>query len=81
MRFPPQGEGRVVRMQFDGSSGAEALQECSSAVEKLREYAAVSQDGALQASNQPPADVSAPPTQVGQFGVYSIKRKIIIMAR
>lgn len=65
----PQGEGRMVRMQFDGSSRAEALQECSSAVEKLREYTTVSQDGALQASNQSPADVSAPLIQVGQFAV------------
>lgn len=65
----PQGQGRIVRMQFDGSSRAEALRECSSAVEKLREYTTVSQDDALQASNQSPADVSAPPTQVGQFAV------------
>lgn len=65
----PQGEGRMVRMQFDGSSRAEALQECSSAAEKLREYTTVSQDGTLQASNQSPADVSASPTKVGQFAV------------
>lgn len=54
-------------MQFDGRSRAEALQECSSAVEKLREYTTVSQDDALQAANQSPADASAPATQVGQF--------------
>lgn len=65
----PQGEGRMVRMQFDGSSRAEALHECSSAVEKLRAYTAVSQDDAPQASNQSPADVSAHATQVGQFAV------------
>ncbi|CAG03159.1 unnamed protein product [Tetraodon nigroviridis] len=58
-RFTVKGEGRMVRMQFDGSSRAEALQECSSAAEKLREYTTVSQDGARQASNQSPADVSA----------------------
>lgn len=57
----------MVRMQFDGRSRAEALQECSSAVEKLREYTTVSQDDALQAANQSPADASAPATQVGQF--------------
>lgn len=59
----------MVRMQFDGSSRAEALQECSSAVEKLSEYTTVSQDDALQAANQSPADVSAPATQVGHFAV------------
>lgn len=57
----------MVRMQFDGHSRAEALQECSSAVEKLREYTTVSQDDALQAANQSPADASAPQTQVGHF--------------
>lgn len=65
----PQGEGRMVRMQFDGSSRAEALQECSSAVEKLREYTTVSQDDALQASNQSPAEAPASATQVGQFAL------------
>uniref|UniRef100_A0A3B4WDX2 REC114 meiotic recombination protein n=1 Tax=Seriola lalandi dorsalis TaxID=1841481 RepID=A0A3B4WDX2_SERLL len=33
-----QGESRMIRMQFDGSSRAEAIKECSSAVEKLMEY-------------------------------------------
>ncbi|XP_029702033.1 meiotic recombination protein REC114 isoform X2 [Takifugu rubripes] len=62
-RFTLKGEGRMVRMQFDGRSRAEALQECSSAVEKLREYTTVSQDDALQAANQSPADAPAPATQ------------------
>ncbi|TWW67467.1 meiotic recombination protein REC114 [Takifugu flavidus] len=65
-RFTLKGEGRMVRMQFDGRSRAEALQECSSAVEKLREYTTVSQDDALQAANQSPADASAPATQTRQ---------------
>lgn len=59
----------MVRMQFDGSSRAEALQECLSAVEKLREYTTVSQDDAPQAPNQAPAGASASATQVGQFAV------------
>lgn len=57
----------MIRMQFDGSSRAEAIKECSTVVEKLREYIPITQDDALPAPYQPPAEVSAPAIQVGHF--------------
>ncbi|XP_069374310.1 meiotic recombination protein REC114 isoform X2 [Paralichthys olivaceus] len=58
------GEGRMMRMQFDGSSREEAVKECSSAVGKLKEYMPVTtQDNAPPPYNQPPAEVSAPVIQ------------------
>lgn len=57
----------MIRMQFDGSSRAEAINECSTVVEKLREYIPITQDDALPAPNQSPAEVSAPAIQVGHF--------------
>ncbi|XP_030269107.1 meiotic recombination protein REC114 isoform X2 [Sparus aurata] len=58
------GEGRMIRMQFDGSSRAEAIKECSSAVEKLMEYMPVTtQDDAPLPPNQSPAEVSMPVLQ------------------
>ncbi|XP_039982867.1 meiotic recombination protein REC114 isoform X2 [Xiphias gladius] len=63
-RFTVQGESRVIRLQFDGSSRADAVKECSSAVEKLTEYMPVTtQDDAPPLHNQPPAEVSAPVRQ------------------
>ncbi|XP_069374296.1 meiotic recombination protein REC114 isoform X1 [Paralichthys olivaceus] len=59
-----KGEGRMMRMQFDGSSREEAVKECSSAVGKLKEYMPVTtQDNAPPPYNQPPAEVSAPVIQ------------------
>lgn len=69
-----QGESRLLRMQFDGRNRAEAVKECSSAVEKLREYLSVSnQDDAPLPANQPPTDVCAPVTQVIQFPFQHIQ--------
>ncbi|XP_042371910.1 meiotic recombination protein REC114 [Plectropomus leopardus] len=63
-RFTMKGESRMMRMQFDGSSQAEAIKECSSAVEKLMEHIPVTtQDDAPLPPNQSPAEVSAPVTQ------------------
>uniref|UniRef100_A0A4W6EQV1 Si:ch1073-75f15.2 n=1 Tax=Lates calcarifer TaxID=8187 RepID=A0A4W6EQV1_LATCA len=63
-RFTVKGESRMIRMQFDGSSRAEAIKECSSAVEKLMEYLPVTtQDDAPLPLNQPPAEASAPVIQ------------------
>ncbi|XP_029001342.1 meiotic recombination protein REC114 isoform X2 [Betta splendens] len=56
-RLNVQGESRMMRMQFDGSNKAEAIKECSRAVEKLKEYVSVtSQDDAPTSSNQPPTE-------------------------
>ncbi|KAM7406404.1 hypothetical protein PAMP_000783 [Pampus punctatissimus] len=56
-RFTVKGESRMIRMQFDGSSRAEAIRECSSAVEKLMEYLPVTtQDDAPPPPNQPPTE-------------------------
>lgn len=52
-----QGENCMMRMQFAGSSTAEALNQCSRAVEKLMEYVPVT---AVEVSathpNQPPTE-------------------------
>ncbi|XP_044191492.1 meiotic recombination protein REC114 [Thunnus albacares] len=71
-RFTVRGESRMIRMQFDGSSRAEAIKECSSAVEKLMEYLPVTtQDDAPPPLNQPPTEVSAPLIQGKAVGVES----------
>ncbi|AWP01877.1 putative meiotic recombination protein REC114 isoform 2 [Scophthalmus maximus] len=84
-RVTVEGESRMIRMQFEGSCRAEAVKECSSAVDKLTEYMPVTtQDQAPPSHNQPPADVSAPGTQGTEVGVepevvqgsLSIKRLI-----
>ncbi|XP_037553491.1 meiotic recombination protein REC114 [Nematolebias whitei] len=60
-----KGESRMIRMQFDGSSTAETINQCSSAVEKLMEYVPVSAlGGASVHPNQPPTEVPAPGTQL-----------------
>ncbi|XP_041851859.1 meiotic recombination protein REC114 [Melanotaenia boesemani] len=65
LRFTVKGENRMIRMQFDGRSRAEAINECSNAVEKLREYIPVTTlDDASLHLNQPPTDVPAPATQL-----------------
>ncbi|XP_018522346.1 meiotic recombination protein REC114 [Lates calcarifer] len=69
-RFTVKGESRMIRMQFDGSSRAEAIKECSSAVEKLMEYLPVTtQDDAPLPLNQPPAEASAPVIQGKAVGI------------
>lgn len=55
----------MVRMQFDGSSRAEAIKECSTVMEKLKEYIPMNQEDAPLPPNQPPAEASAPVTEVG----------------
>ncbi|KAK5615454.1 hypothetical protein CRENBAI_000704 [Crenichthys baileyi] len=57
-RFTVKGESRMIRMQFDGSSTAEAVNQCSRAVEKLMEYVPVmSVEVAAIHTNQPPTEV------------------------
>ncbi|XP_026150015.1 meiotic recombination protein REC114 [Mastacembelus armatus] len=57
LRLTLKGESRMMRMQFDGSSKAEAIEECSSALEKLMEYMPVTtQDDAPLPPNQPPSE-------------------------
>ncbi|XP_029354443.1 meiotic recombination protein REC114 [Echeneis naucrates] len=64
------GESRMMRMQFDGNTRAEAIKKCSSAVEKLMVYLPVpTQDDAPLAHNQPPTEVSAPVIQGKAVGV------------
>ncbi|KAM9766017.1 meiotic recombination protein REC114 [Menidia menidia] len=64
LRFTVKGETRMIRMQFDGSSRAEAINECLSAAEKLREYVPVTTlDDASTHPNQPPAEIPPPVTQ------------------
>ncbi|KAF7211835.1 meiotic recombination protein REC114 isoform X2 [Nothobranchius furzeri] len=60
-----KGENRMIRMQFDGGSTAEAINQCSSAVQKLMEYVPVTSIASIR-PNQPPTEVSAAETQVGE---------------
>ncbi|XP_053171759.1 meiotic recombination protein REC114 [Scomber japonicus] len=70
LRLTVTGESRMIRMQFEGSSRAEAIKQCSSAVEKLMEYLPVTtQDDALPTPNQPPTEISAPVIQGKAVGV------------
>ncbi|XP_031704346.1 meiotic recombination protein REC114 isoform X1 [Anarrhichthys ocellatus] len=63
-RYTVMGESRMMRMQFDGSSRAEAIKECSSAVEKLMEYTSVTTlDDTPLPPIQSPAEASAPVIQ------------------
>ncbi|XP_051800819.1 meiotic recombination protein REC114 [Acanthochromis polyacanthus] len=63
-RFTVQGESRMVRMQFDRRGRTEAIDECSSAVAKLRKYVPVTtQDDVPLYPNQPPAEGPAPTCQ------------------
>ncbi|XP_071750440.1 meiotic recombination protein REC114 [Centroberyx gerrardi] len=69
-RFTVKGESRMMRMQFGGSSRAEALKECSSAVVKLMEYLPVTnQDDTTPPPNQPPTEITAPAMQGEAVGV------------
>ncbi|XP_061820470.1 meiotic recombination protein REC114 isoform X1 [Nerophis lumbriciformis] len=64
IRHTIKGASRLIRMQFDGSNKAQAIKECSSAAERLREHVPVgTQDDTLSSNNQPPADDPAPGTQ------------------
>ncbi|XP_013880996.1 meiotic recombination protein REC114 [Austrofundulus limnaeus] len=64
LRFTVKGETRMIRMQFDGSSTAEAINQCSSAVEKLMVHVPVTTQGVASVQpNQPPTEVPAPGTQ------------------
>ncbi|XP_061621632.1 meiotic recombination protein REC114 isoform X2 [Phyllopteryx taeniolatus] len=63
LRNTVKGSGRVIRMQFDGSNKAQAIKECSSAAESLREYLPVNTVDALPPNNQPPTEVPALVTQ------------------
>ncbi|XP_030581964.1 meiotic recombination protein REC114 isoform X2 [Archocentrus centrarchus] len=77
-RFIVKGESRMIRMQFDGRSMAEAINECSSAVEKLMEYIPVTtQDGAPPQPNQPPAAVPAPAVQTCQQKAVGIEPEVV----
>lgn len=63
----------MMRMQFDGSNRAEAIKECSRAVEKLMEHLPVTaQDDTPLPPNQSPAEVPAPVTQVANFTILSM---------
>ncbi|XP_051235728.1 meiotic recombination protein REC114 [Dicentrarchus labrax] len=72
------GEGRMIRMQFDGSRRAEAIKECSSAVEKLMEYVPVTtQDAATPLPNQSPAEVSAPVMQTWKGKAVGVEPEVV----
>ncbi|KAL6113392.1 rec114 [Pungitius sinensis] len=63
-RLTSKGESHMSRMQFGGRCRAEAIKECSSAVEKLKEYTSVTtQDDTLLPAKPPPAEASAPVIQ------------------
>ncbi|XP_077568740.1 meiotic recombination protein REC114 isoform X1 [Stigmatopora nigra] len=64
LRNSVKGSGYMIRMQFDGSNKAQAIKECLSAAERLREYVPVNTlEDALPPNNQPPAEVPVAVTQ------------------
>ncbi|XP_044063667.1 meiotic recombination protein REC114 isoform X3 [Siniperca chuatsi] len=72
------GESRMIRMQFDGSSRAEAIKECSSAMEKLMEYMPVAtQDDAPPPPNQSPTEVFAPVIQTWQGKAVGVEPEVV----
>uniref|UniRef100_A0AAY4AYR8 Meiotic recombination protein REC114 n=2 Tax=Denticeps clupeoides TaxID=299321 RepID=A0AAY4AYR8_9TELE len=58
-RVTLKGESRLFRVQFDGSSRAEAVEQCSSAVLRLQEYLPVGS----QPSSAAPIQLSTAPKQ------------------
>ncbi|XP_046898813.1 meiotic recombination protein REC114 [Hypomesus transpacificus] len=58
-RVTVKGESRLMRMQFSGSCRAESLEECRSAVLRLKEYLPVSSQGGAP----PPLSYSPAPNQ------------------
>ncbi|XP_028258085.1 meiotic recombination protein REC114 [Parambassis ranga] len=77
-RYTVKGESRMMRMQFDGSSRAEAINECSSAVEKLMQYVPVTtQDDAPLHPNQPPSEAPAPATQTCQDKAERVELEVL----
>ncbi|XP_028811845.1 meiotic recombination protein REC114-like isoform X2 [Denticeps clupeoides] len=58
-RCMKKGESRLFRVQFDGSSRAEAVEQCSSAVLRLQEYLPVGS----QPSSAAPIQLSTAPKQ------------------
>ncbi|XP_068586482.1 meiotic recombination protein REC114 isoform X2 [Cebidichthys violaceus] len=77
-RYTVMGESRMMRMQFDGSSRAEAIKECSSAVEKLTEYtSATTLDDTPLPPNQSPAEASAPVIQTCQGKAVGVDPEVV----
>ncbi|XP_019911514.1 meiotic recombination protein REC114 [Esox lucius] len=70
LRLTVKGESRLVRMQFDGSSKAEALEECGSAVLRLKEYLPVTTKRGLAPAQPPP---SQPTTQAATLDLQAVK--------
>ncbi|XP_075933735.1 meiotic recombination protein REC114 [Anarhichas minor] len=78
LRYTVMGESRMMRMQFDGSSRAEAIKECSSAVEKLMEYTSVTTlDDTPLPPNQSPAEASAPVIQTCQGKAVEVDPEVV----
>ena len=88
----PQGESRLMRMQFGGSCRAESLEECRSAVLRLKEYLPVSSQGGAPpplshppAPNQTPTETTTVHQQVAPSATqdfskkYSIKLKLTLL--
>nr|XP_061796185.1 meiotic recombination protein REC114-like [Nerophis lumbriciformis] len=64
LRKTVKGSGCMIRMQFDGSNKSQAIKECLSAAERLREFLPVNTlEDALPPNNQPLADVPVTVTQ------------------
>ncbi|XP_068178293.1 meiotic recombination protein REC114 isoform X2 [Antennarius striatus] len=77
-RFTVKGEGRMMRMQFYGSSKAEAIKMCSSAVEKLMEYIPVTtQANTLPHPGQSSAEGSAPAIQSMQEKAVAVEPEVV----
>ncbi|XP_036819204.1 meiotic recombination protein REC114 isoform X2 [Oncorhynchus mykiss] len=81
-RLTVKGESRLIRMQFSGSR-AEALEECSSAVLRLKEYLPVTtQRGPPPLScpptpNQPPTKTTAQNQQAGAGEAMATEPEVV----
>ncbi|XP_047435962.1 meiotic recombination protein REC114 [Mugil cephalus] len=77
-RLIVKGESRMMRMQFDGSTRAEAINECSSAVEKLMKYVPVATlDDATLHPNQPPARLPASAVQTCRDQAVGVEPEVV----
>ncbi|XP_029904599.1 meiotic recombination protein REC114 isoform X2 [Myripristis murdjan] len=76
-RYTVKAKSRLMRMQFGGSSRAEAIKACSNAVVKLMEYLPVTTQDGITTPNQPPSEITAPLMQTGQGEPVEVEPEIV----
>ncbi|CAB1339482.1 unnamed protein product [Coregonus sp. 'balchen'] len=77
-RLTVKGESRLMRMQFSGSSRAEALEECGSAVLRLKEGGPPPPPlSCPPTSNQPPTKTTAQDQQAGAGEAMATEPEVV----